>query len=128
MDLGRTGGQRIRDSEGRGLGCLIERDILKLRCCTLRGGTDADRHFSEIDLGRVQHDAIGGLIDSDANRFGSLEPLAADVDDERQVVVFGRRRWREALGTDGRGEEQQEHERYAERGGPPPKVHDLSVT
>ena len=90
-------------------------------------GAGADGHLFEIDLGRVQHDPVRGLIGPDANRFGPLEPFSGDVHDERQIVVLGCRGWRETLGTNGRRKEQQEQERYAQGNHPPAKPHKFSV-
>jgi hypothetical protein len=67
------------------------------------------------------------LIDPEANRFGPLEPLSGEIDDKRQIVVLGRRDWRETLGANARRKQQQEQERYAQGGRPPPKLHKFSV-
>ena len=122
VNLRRTCGQRSRDGQHRGLGRLIEDDA-----CRLRRGAGADGHVPEIDLRRVQHDPVRGSIDPDANRFGPFESLSADVDDERQIVVFGCGRWRQTLGAERRGKKDQDQERYAQGGAQPPKPHEFSV-
>ena len=68
----------------------------------LRRGAGADGHLPERRCrAACSTTSRRRLGDADADRFGAVEPLARQVDDERQVVVVGRDDGRKPLG--GRG-------------------------
>ena len=96
VDLGRAFRERPGHRQRRGLAGFVERHRR-----LLSRGAAADRHLVECQLERVEHDFGRRLGHLRPNRLGPVEPLAAQIDHEFQVVVGRGDDGRKSLG--GRG-------------------------